>query len=119
LETENIVRVGNEKVLDGSSPFANEFAALSVSWNISDGSNTDSLIVQISTDNGENWCQVANGAIFTDKLHGGPDLICLFPSITIKLRVVWGLEQVTLSALSVQFLSKSPLEPTWQNVPVG
>jgi hypothetical protein len=124
LETENIVRTGNEKQMSSAgytyNPFANEFSAVVVSWNVSGSSTANtSLTVEISTDNGQNWCKVSNGLVFTDKFHGGPDLICLFPSITLKSRVIWGREQTTLTAFSVNFLSESPLEPTWQNVSIG
>jgi Concanavalin A-like lectin/glucanases superfamily len=113
LTTENIERVNNNP----NDPFANEFDAITVSWA---GTNTDNVVVEISTDSGKSWCKVENSVPFTDKFHGGSDLICLFSSVTLKVRAVFtGGQEIKLTNLKADFLSKSPLEPAWNRVSIG
>lgn len=113
MTTQNIERVNNSP----TDPFANEFDAVTVSWA---GNNTENVIVEISTDSGKSWCKVENNVPFTDKLHGGSDLICLFSSVTLKIRAVFtGSKEIKLTSLKADFLSKSPLEPVRNRVPIG
>jgi len=114
LTTQNVVRVNNTPTSD---PFANEFNAVNVSWT---GTNAKNVTVEISTDSGKSWCKVENAVAFTDGLHGGESLICLFPSVTLKIRATFtGGETIILKSLKADFLRMSPYEPAWKRVPIG
>jgi hypothetical protein len=109
-------------------PTEREFSAVTMSWTMeySEGSGVDTsipppasaLTVEISTDGGKEWCEVSTDVVFTDAFHGDDNLICLFPAVSLKIRVRWN-ALVTLTSLRATFHPVSPLEGTYSNVPIG
>lgn len=113
------------------TPTEREFSAVTVSWTLVEGDGSDSgssagaspppssaVMVQISTDGGKEWCEVAIDTVFTDGFHGGDQLVCLFPAVSLKIRVRWN-TLVTLTSLRATFHPVSPLEGSYSNVPIG
>jgi hypothetical protein len=113
------------------TPTEREFSAVTVSWTLVEGNGSDSgssagsspppssaMMVQTSTDGGKEWCEVTVDTVFTDGFHGGDQLVCLFPAVSLKIRVRWN-TLVTLISLRATFHPVSPLEGSYSNVPIG
>lgn len=117
LETMNFIKT--------DPPTEREFSAITITWTAehSDAANASTyaesaLALEISTDGGKTWCEVSNDVVFTDALHGGDHLFCLFPAVTLKIRARWD-TPVTLTSLKATFHPVSPLERSYTNVSLG
>lgn len=78
----------------------------------------NSIAVQVSTDNGANFCDVTSGVALSDFLHvSGAQQVCLFPTVSLKLSAKWTANSV-LTSLTVTFLPKHPQETDRPSVQV-